>query len=87
VALVLYYLALGHTPASRATLAELAFPITAAIVGIVAFATRPTATQWTGLLIVLVTVVALALHERRSSRPAVAVPSLARAALGRRTQA
>ena len=35
-AMVLYYLALGRTPASRATLAELAFPLTAALVGVVA---------------------------------------------------
>ena len=32
LALLLYYRALGHTPASRATLAELAFPLTAALV-------------------------------------------------------
>lgn len=81
LALVLYYLALGHTPASRATLAELAFPLTAALVGVVAFSARPSATQWLGLVIVLVTVVALALHEQRSSHPAVAVPSRASDAL------
>lgn len=71
LALVLYYLALGRTPASRATLAELAFPLTAALVGVVAFGTRPGPTQWLGIGIVLVTVVALALHEQRADRPAV----------------
>lgn len=71
LALVLYYLALGHTPASRATLAELAFPLTAALVGIVAFAAQPTGTQWLGMAIVLATVVGLALHEQHASRPAV----------------
>ena len=81
LALVLYYLALGHTPASRATLAELAFPVTAALVGIVAFAARPSATQWLGFVIVLGTVVALALHEQRARTPAVAVPSDADEAL------
>ena len=70
-AMVLYYLALGRTPASRATLAELAFPLTAALVGVVAFDARPTLTQWVGIAVVLVTVVALALHEQRSPRPAV----------------
>ncbi|GAA5160668.1 DMT family transporter [Ornithinimicrobium tianjinense] len=70
-AMVLYYLALGRTPASRATLAELAFPLTAALVGVVVFGTRPVPTQWLGIAIVLVTVVALALHEQRSSTPAV----------------
>ena len=81
LALVLYYLALGHTPASRATLAELAFPLTAAVVGIVAFDARPSTTQWLGLVIVLATVVGLALHEQRSSHPAVAAPSRASDAL------
>ncbi|MDO5502912.1 MAG: DMT family transporter [Actinomycetia bacterium] len=74
LALVLYYLALGHTPASRATLAELAFPLTAALVGVVAFAARPSPTQWLGIAIVLASVVGLALHEQRASRPAVVTP-------------
>lgn len=81
LALVLYYVALGRTPASRATLAELAFPLTAALIGVIAFASRPTPTQWLGFGIVLLTVVGLALHEQRSSRPAVAVPSRAEDAL------
>lgn len=71
LALALYYLALGRTPASRATLAELAFPLTAALIGVVAFGSRPEASQWLGVVIVLVTVVALSLHEQRSARPAV----------------
>ncbi len=74
-AMLLYYRALGRTPASRATLAELAFPLTAALVGVVAFGTRPTGTQWLGITVVLASVVGLALHERRSSRPAVLVPA------------
>lgn len=72
-AMVLYYLALRHTPAARATLAELAFPLTAALVGVIAFASRPEPSQWLGIAMVLGTVVALSLHERRASRPAVAV--------------
>lgn len=71
LALVLYYLALGRTPASRATLAELAFPLTAALVGVIAFGSRPEASQWLGVAIVLVTVVSLSLHEQRAARPAV----------------
>lgn len=70
-AMVLYYLALGRTPASRATLAELTFPLTAALIGVVAFQSRPAPTQWLGIALVLGTVVALALHEQRASRPAV----------------
>lgn len=75
LALVLYYLALGRTPASRATLAELAFPLTAALVGVVAFGSRPEASQWLGVAIVLVTVVSLSLHEQRATRPAVVTPT------------
>lgn len=71
LALVLYYLALGRTPASRATLAELAFPLSAALVGVLAFGARPDPSQWVGVGIVLVTVVTLSLHEQRASRPAV----------------
>ena len=73
-AMVLYYLALGRTPASRATLAELAFPLTAAVVGVVAFGARPAPTQWLGMAVVLVAVVALALHEQRAAVPAVSAP-------------
>ena len=82
LALVLYYRALGHTPASRATLAELAFPLSAVVVGVAALGARPTASQWAGFVVVLVSVVGLALHEQRSSRPSVAVPDDAREALG-----
>lgn len=80
-AMVLYYLALGRTPASRATLAELAFPLTAALVGVLAFATRPDPSQWVGIAIVLLTVVGLSLHEQRAARPSVAAPTQARDAL------
>ncbi|WP_226963792.1 DMT family transporter [Nostocoides sp. F2B08] len=86
LALVLYYLALGRTPASRATMAELAFPLTAAFIGVVAFAARPTPTQWLGFVIVLVTVVALAIHEQRAEHPAVAVPVRAEDAVPVRTR-
>jgi drug/metabolite transporter (DMT)-like permease len=82
LALVLYYRALGHTPASRATLAELAFPLTAVVVGVAALGARPTASQWVGFVMVLAAVVGLALHEQRSRRPSVAVPDDAREALG-----
>ena len=86
LALVLYYLALGRTPASRATMAELAFPLTAAVIGVVAFAARLSPTQWLGFAIVLVTVVALAIHEQRAEHPAVAAPVRAEDALRVRTR-
>ena len=81
LALVLYYRALGRTPASRATLAELAFPLSAALVGVVALGARPTGTQWLGFVVVLVAVVALALNEQRGRTPAVLAPDRADEAL------
>ena len=81
LALVLYYRALGRTPASRATLAELTFPLTAALVGILAFDATLEGSQWLGFVVVLASVVGLALHEQRSSRPSVAVPDDATEAL------
>jgi drug/metabolite transporter (DMT)-like permease len=83
LALVLYYLALRQTPASRATLAELAFPLTAAAVGVTLLDGRLDASQWAGFAVVLVSVVALGLHESRAERPAVAVADRAADALAR----
>lgn len=81
LALLLYYRALGHTPASRATLAELAFPLTAALVGVVVLDATLAGSQWLGFVIVLASVVGLALHEQFSTRPSVPVPDLAEEAL------
>jgi drug/metabolite transporter, DME family len=72
LALVVYYRALRRTPASRATVAELAFPATAAVVGVAFLGSRLTGTQWLGLAIVAASVGALGWHETR--RPA-AVPA------------
>ncbi len=83
VALMLYYIALRSTPASRATLAELAFPFTAAVVGVTLLDARLDASQWFGAAIVVTAVVTLALHEQRSRRPAVATPDDAEVALHR----
>lgn len=74
IALVAYYYGLRATPATRATLAELAFPITAAAVGVGILGSTLQWSQWLGFALVLVAVTALALHERRSRRPAVVVP-------------
>jgi drug/metabolite transporter (DMT)-like permease len=74
LALVLYYIGLRRTPASRATLAELAFPLTAAAVGVTILDGRLDGSQWLGFAVVLGSVLALALHENRAKRPAVAVP-------------
>ena len=74
-AMTLYYRALRHTPAARATLAELTFPLTAALIGVVAFSSRPEPTQWLGMAVVVTTVVALSLHEHRAQRPSVRAPA------------
>lgn len=75
LALLLYYYALAATPAARATLAELAFPGTAAVVGVLVLHAHLTAGQWVGLVLLVATVVLLARSEHRSTRPAV-VPAL-----------
>ena len=58
VALSLYYPGLKRTPAVIATLAELTFPVTAAIVGYLAFDATLDGSQWLGLALTT-TVVAL----------------------------
>ncbi|MGN6752643.1 MAG: DMT family transporter [Intrasporangium sp.] len=82
LALLLYYRGLRTTPASRATLAELAFPLTAALVGVTVLGGSLAASQWVGLAIVLGSVIGLALHERRSERPAVMVRDRAGESVG-----
>ncbi len=78
LALSLYYVGLRATPAARATLAELAFPATAAIIGVSFLNATLTPTQWLGLVVVVVSITALGWHERRARRaPVVAEPELA----------
>ena len=81
LALVLYYVALRRTPASRATLAELAFPVTAALVGVTLLDGSLDTSQWIGFGTVLVSVVLLAVHEQSKRQPAVAVATRAEEAL------
>ncbi|MDQ6874206.1 MAG: DMT family transporter [Actinomycetota bacterium] len=74
LALLIYYRGLRSTPAARATIAELAFPVTAALVGTLVLHAPLSATQWAGLALVSLAVVALARHERAARRPAVRPP-------------
>ena len=83
LALLLYYRGLRATPAVRATLAELAFPLTAAAIGVGLLGARLAPSQWLGFVLILLAVTALALHERRSRRPAVAAPVRATELAGR----
>lgn len=72
--LTLYYRGLRTTPAARATLAEMAFPVTAALIGVGLLGARLEPTQWLGLAVIVGSVTALGLRERRR-RPVVAVPA------------
>jgi drug/metabolite transporter, DME family len=70
--LTLYYIGLRSTAAARATLAELAFPVTAALIGVGVLGASLTWTQWLGLVVVVASVTSLGLRER-SERPVVKV--------------
>lgn len=66
-ALSIYYKGLSTTPASSATLAELAFPLTAILIGWSIFDTVPSATQWIGIAMLSATIVTM---TRAASRGA-----------------
>lgn len=70
LALALYYVGLKATAAGRATLAELAFPATATLIGVGFLGSTLTGTQWLGLAVIAVAVTALGLRER-SAHPVV----------------
>lgn len=64
LSLLVYYQGLRATPASRATLAELAFPVTAALVGVVFLGQGLVPSQWVGFGIVVAAVTAMSLYEQ-----------------------
>jgi drug/metabolite transporter (DMT)-like permease len=74
LALWLYYVGLSTTPAARATLAELSFPATAAIVGVFVLGAKLSATQWIGFVVVVAMVAGLGWHERVSRTKLVVAP-------------
>ncbi len=78
LAVVLYYRGLRRTAAARATLAELAYPVVGALVGVWLSTGGPplTATQWWGAAIVVAAVTGLSLHEAQARTQAVAVRPL-----------
>jgi drug/metabolite transporter, DME family len=69
LALLLYYRGLRQTPASAATLAELAFPLSAVAVNLAAFGTTLVPTQWLGMVTLLVTITIMGLRSARGSTP------------------
>lgn len=74
-ALLIYYRGLSTTPASSATLAELAFPLTAILIGWSVFDTVPTATQWAGIALLSATIVVMSRAANRG-REALGVREL-----------
>jgi DME family drug/metabolite transporter len=73
LAMWLYYVGLRRTAASRATLAELAYPLTAAVVGVAFLDAKLDASQWMGAILVVGSLTALSLHEARAKVPSVQV--------------
>ena len=73
VAVSLYYYGLRKTPASLASLAELAYPVSAVIVGYAAFDATLSWSQWLGVL-VTVAVVSLLPASRRKTLVTVPAP-------------
>ncbi|MCP2333227.1 EamA-like transporter family protein [Actinoalloteichus cyanogriseus DSM 43889] len=72
ISLSVYYLGLRGTPAARATLAELAFPATAAFIGVTVLGEHLVATQWIGFVVVITAITALGWHERVGRRAVLA---------------
>ena len=65
LALTIYYRGLQTTPASVATVAELAFPLSAIVLNFLVFGTTLAATQWVGVLLLSTVLVVM---SRRSSQ-------------------
>ncbi len=68
LALLLYYRGLRETPASAATIAELAFPIAALSVNYLAFGTTVTWTQSVGIVVLSGTLVTMSVVGRERAR-------------------
>jgi drug/metabolite transporter (DMT)-like permease len=67
LALLIYYYGLRRTPAAAATLAELAFPLTAIFINYIAFGTQLSPTQWIGTVLLAGAVMIMGLSSARSS--------------------
>ncbi|HZA40127.1 MAG TPA: EamA family transporter [Actinomycetota bacterium] len=68
LALMLYYRGLRETPASAATLAELAFPLSAITINYIAFEEQLVRSQWVGVVVLSLAIVAMGLAATRGSR-------------------
>lgn len=75
LSLRLYYRGLAGTPAAAATLAELAFPVAAVVIGYTVFGEALTATQWLGTVVLSATITVMGLAgSRRSEALGVTTP-------------
>lgn len=72
-ALLLYYLGLRSTPAAAATLAELAFPLTAVAVNYLVFGAVLTPTQWLGAALLATTITTMNWLSRTGHEEAIGV--------------
>jgi DME family drug/metabolite transporter len=77
LALGLYYYGLQRTPALLSALGELAFPVTAALVGIYAFDSSLRWTQWIGVAVTVGVISLLPVRRRKLVRMPPAEPALA----------
>jgi drug/metabolite transporter (DMT)-like permease len=77
VALGLYYYGLERTPAVLAALGELAFPVTATVVGIYVFSDHLTRTQWLGIAITVAVITVMTAQRREVVRLPEGEPALA----------
>jgi DME family drug/metabolite transporter len=79
LALGLYYYGLRRTPALLAALGELAFPVTAALVGIYVFDSSLRWTQWLGIAITVGVISLLPVRRRELVQPPAREPAAATA--------
>ena len=74
IALLLYYRGLSATPAAAATLAELAFPVSAVTINFLAFGATLTLSQWAGLVLLSGTIAVMGIQSQRSSEAVGVLP-------------
>lgn len=75
-ALMIYYRGLSSTPASSATLAELAFPLTAIFVNWLRFESAPNVSQWVGIVVLSGTILVMSRAASRLHDPGLGVREL-----------
>lgn len=73
LALMVYYEGLRATPASAATLAEMAFPVSAVTLNYLVFGTTLSPTQWVGLLLLMLTIITMTLLSRSNDEESLGI--------------